>query len=248
MTDTHRISYIPLAWGSLLLIHALRIKLRGVAVPALEFSQWLALTGVVLGPYLIFEGKGVAIKTIGWIITVPSALALFYFGWGYLASAIAHTFTRRQIEVVASSLGTFIILIAPPSVGYYRFRTQRTKARVISQKLDLFEKQALLRLPAASAPDYQEQVRRFNAWAELEFRRSLEKDIRYYFERYFIHPREQSIGEIEVKADEFISNLTRGRALRDALNGQLKIDAKIRFTLTLWFKRLWHSIVKDATK
>lgn len=200
---------------------------------------------IAIGVYLEVEGEEPYKKRIGHFLTVVSAVGFIYSGWKIVGEPV---FTRRQIEVALSSLGVLIVLVAPPGVGYYRFRTQRTKARVISRKLDLFEKQTLLHLPVAGTSDYQEQRRRLNTWAELEFRRLLENDIRHYFDWYFIHPRDQSIGEIEVKADEFISNLARGRAIRDAFNGQLKIEARIRFTLMLWFKRLWHSIIKDATK
>ena len=48
---------------------------------ASEFFLWLALTGVVLGPYIIYEAKGRTATTLGWAITASSAIALCYMAW-----------------------------------------------------------------------------------------------------------------------------------------------------------------------
>jgi len=51
-----------------------------------EFFPWLALTGIVLGPYLIYEAKGHFAAVMGWGITVSSAVALCYYTWTFWPS------------------------------------------------------------------------------------------------------------------------------------------------------------------
>jgi hypothetical protein len=51
-----------------------------------EWFAWLALTGIVLGPYFIYEAKGRTGAVIGWAITVPSAMGILYVTYTFLPS------------------------------------------------------------------------------------------------------------------------------------------------------------------
>jgi hypothetical protein len=51
-----------------------------------EWFPWLALTGIFLGPYFIYEAKGRVGTVIGWAITVPSAVGILYVTYTFLPS------------------------------------------------------------------------------------------------------------------------------------------------------------------
>ncbi|WP_422303763.1 hypothetical protein [Candidatus Binatus sp.] len=84
--DAHRRRYISLAWVAILLLQTVRAALRPVAMQGSEFFPWLALTGIMLGPYIIYEAKSRFAAVLGWGITATSAVALCYCAWAFWPS------------------------------------------------------------------------------------------------------------------------------------------------------------------
>jgi hypothetical protein len=49
-----------------------------------EFFAMLGMTGVVLGPYLFYEAKGLPMKGFGTAITIGSLIVLFHYALTFL--------------------------------------------------------------------------------------------------------------------------------------------------------------------
>lgn len=95
---------VPLVWGTILLSQVLRFR----TMSAGEWFPWLALTGIVLGPYFIYEAKGLAGKIIGWVVAVPSSMGILYVTYTFLPSWLDPYF----FAVVAVLLGVAVAISA----------------------------------------------------------------------------------------------------------------------------------------
>jgi len=87
--------------------------MRAEPMSAGEFFPWLALTGVVLGPYLIYEAKSRIATMLGWAITLPSVFFI-----GYLIWALNPPSPTQTWKIPAGATTAMVLLDTPTPLPY----------------------------------------------------------------------------------------------------------------------------------
>jgi hypothetical protein len=109
LTDRPVFRYIPPVWMlSLLALMALRLP-----VSAAEFFAFLAMTGIVLGPYLLYEAQHVVVRALGWIVTLLSVIGIGYFTWGFVYGEL----TIPKVRPTWILLGITVVLPFVLAIG-----------------------------------------------------------------------------------------------------------------------------------
>jgi hypothetical protein len=117
LTDSRERRYIPLAWIIVLwafaLSHGMKPRSR---MTSTEYFAFLAMTAIVLGPYLIYEARGVFAKVLGWAITVPSVIVLCYFALTFQSFTFPHWQTQtsnwsRDLQIASIGCQLFVLLL-----------------------------------------------------------------------------------------------------------------------------------------
>jgi hypothetical protein len=143
LTDRPVFRYIPPVWMlSLLALMALRLP-----VSAAEFFAFLAMTGIVLGPYLLYEAQHVVVRALGWIVTLLSVIGIGYFTWGFVYGEL----TIPKVRPTWILLGITVVLPFVLAIGreFQSDMAAKAAAAKLSVSLDEYAKECLSRMRTA---------------------------------------------------------------------------------------------------
>jgi hypothetical protein len=140
MTASGRRRYAPLSWTIVFWASALSLGVqRRARMTSTEYFAFLAMTGIVLGPYLIYEAKGSFAKVLGWALTVPSGIVLCYFASTFISFrfSVSSDYTRAlQIAAIVCQLLVLLVLFPLLFPGQFRRRKTQRLSSVLPKVTD----------------------------------------------------------------------------------------------------------------